>query len=267
MAENLGQHFLRDKGALDAIVATGDLSDGDVVLEVGPGEGALTRPLLETGAKVVAVEKDPALVEKLKNIFKNEIEDGQLQVLQSDIRDINPAENELLAGGYKLVANIPYYLTGQLIEETLSSPHQPEKVVLLVQKEVAERIIAADAKESILSLSVKVFGTPSIVQEVPAASFDPPPKVDSAILEISAINRDFFQDVDEDRFFSLIKRGFGQKRKTLANNLDTDPRFEKEQAQVAIKAVGLKPAIRAEKLSLEDWRKLYQQLSTENVSD
>ncbi|MEX2514557.1 MAG: 16S rRNA (adenine(1518)-N(6)/adenine(1519)-N(6))-dimethyltransferase RsmA [Candidatus Paceibacterota bacterium] len=264
MGENLGQHFLKDEAALAAIVAAGKLSPTDTVLEVGPGEGALTTPLLETGAKVVAVEKDPALVEKLQETFAEEIESGELKVIQADIRDLDP--EELFANQpYKVIANIPYYLTGQLIEETLASPHQPEKVVLLVQKEVAERIIAAGGKESILSLSVKVFGTPRIVQVVPRDCFDPPPKVDSAILEISAISRDFFTNISEEDFFSLIKRGFGQKRKTLANNLDTDPRFEKDQTKKALEKCGLKANIRAERLTTDDWKRLKQELSTSHV--
>ena len=264
MGENLGQHFLKDEKALQAIVAAGDLSANDVVLEVGPGKGALTKPLLETGAKVVAVEKDPALVEKLNETFQTEVKSGQLEVIQADIRDLDTKE---LVGdqGYKVIANIPYYLTGQLIQETLASQHQPEKVVLLIQKEVADRIIAEDGKESILSLSVKVFATPKIVRNVPAASFDPPPKVDSAILEISSISRDLFSDVDEENFFALIKRGFGQKRKTLANNLATQPQFDKETAKKAIFDCELKAAIRAERLTIENWRCLFKGLSTKET--
>jgi len=264
MGENLGQHFLKDEAALAAIVAAGDLSASDTVLEVGPGEGALTRPLLQTGAKVVAVEKDPALIEKLKQVFQEETESGQLELIQSDIRDIDT--EELFADqSYKLVANIPYYLTGQLIEETLTSQHQPTKVVLLIQKEVAERIIAPDGKESILALSVKVFGKPEIIQIVPATSFDPPPKVDSAILEISAVSRNFFNDVDEAKFFALIKRGFGHKRKTLANNLATDPQFTKDKAERALGDCSLAVNIRAERLTLKNWRCLYERLSTKQM--
>lgn len=283
MGANLGQHFLNDEKALAAIVAAGNLSASDTVLEVGPGEGALTAPLLETGAKLVTVEKDPALVEKLKITFQPEIKSGQLEVFQSDIRDLNisnklPAKSSASparfdeasarrAGGYKLVANIPYYLTGQLIQETLASKHQPEKVVLLIQKEVAERIVADDGKESILSLSVKVFGTPRIVQAVLAASFTPPPKVDSAILEISDISRNFFKEIHEEEFFALIKRGFGHKRKTLANNLATDPRFDKKQAEAALTDCSLVPNIRAERLTLENWRCLYKKLAIRSHQD
>ncbi|MEX2368915.1 MAG: 16S rRNA (adenine(1518)-N(6)/adenine(1519)-N(6))-dimethyltransferase RsmA [Candidatus Paceibacterota bacterium] len=259
MGENLGQHFLKDKEALAAIVAAGELSSTDTVLEVGPGEGALTQPLLETGAKVVAVEKDPALIAELEQTFQSEIKSGQLELIQSDIRDLDVA-NKLKAVDYKLVANIPYYLTGQLIAETLTSTHQPTKVVLLIQKEVAERIIAADGKESILALSVKVFGTPEIIQVVPAESFSPPPKVDSAILQISDISRDFFSDLSEEEFFALIKRGFGHKRKTLANNLATDPRFTKEQTEKALEDCKLKTNIRAERLTLDNWRCLSENL-------
>lgn len=260
----MGQHFLKDEEALAAIVATGDLSDSDTVLEVGPGEGALTRPLLETGATIVAVEKDPTLVSELKNTFSDDITRGQLVVIQSDIRDLHP-EKLFVNQSYNVVANIPYYLTGKLIRTTLSNQHQPDGVVLLIQKEVAERIVASDNKESLLSLSVKVFGTPEIIRTVPAESFDPPPKVDSAILKITAISRDFFQNqnIDEADFFSLVKRGFGHKRKTLANNLATDPQFSKKQAEKAMQKCNIKKNIRAERLTIKDWECLLQKLSTE----
>jgi 16S rRNA (adenine1518-N6/adenine1519-N6)-dimethyltransferase len=261
MGENLGQHFLKDEKALAAIVAAGDLSADDVVLEVGPGKGALTAPLLETGAHIVAVEKDPALLNVLKDLFQEEVESGQLELIQSDIRDLKP-KKVIGNRNYKVIANIPYNLTGQLIQETLAGQHQPTKVVFLIQKEVAERIVAEDGKESILSLSVKVFGTPEIVQIVPAASFDPPPKVDSAILKISNISRYFFSDIKEKEFFSLIKRGFGHKRKTLANNIDTDPNFSKDQVLEALEKMNLKSRIRAERLTEAQWKRLLDKLST-----
>jgi 16S rRNA (adenine1518-N6/adenine1519-N6)-dimethyltransferase len=263
MGENLGQHFLKDKEALEAIVAAGDVSSHDTVLEVGPGEGVLTSPLLEAGAKVIAVEKDPALVSELQEKFSSQIADGQLEVHESDIRDLSIKD---LIGDteYKVIANIPYYLTGKLIQTTLSDQHQPTQVVLLIQKEVAERIIAANGKESILSLSVKAYGTPEITRIVPPESFEPAPRVESAVIKITAISRDFFSDLDEEDFFSLIKRGYGHKRKTLANNLDTDPRFNKKQAEKVLTEMSLSKRIRAEKLSTTDWKQLLGQLSTSN---
>jgi 16S rRNA (adenine1518-N6/adenine1519-N6)-dimethyltransferase len=261
MGENLGQHFLDDKNVLADIITAGELSSEDIVLEVGPGEGVLTQELLKKARRVVAVEKDPALARELQARFKKEIADGSLEVVPADIRDLDIANN-LKAMSYKLVANIPYYLTGQLFQQVLTAENQPKVVVLLVQKEVAERIIATDGKESILSLSVKVFGAPEIIRTVDRKSFTPPPKVDSAILKISDISRSFFKDIDESEFFALIKRGFAHKRKTLANNLATDPRFNKERVETALENIDTKKNIRAEKLGLQEWKSLYENLGS-----
>lgn len=238
--KSLGQHFLTSGSALTAIVETGTIEHGETILEIGPGKGVLTRELLVAGAKVIAIEKDRELVTLLKQKFAQQIASRRLTVREGDILTTNINNKR-----YKVIANIPYYITGAIIEKFLSAEQQPEHMVLLVQKEVAERIVARDGKESILSLSVKVYGTPRLVKTVSRGAFSPPPTVDSAILSIANISRNNFRDVDEEKFFALVKKGFGSKRKFLRSNIGASEEvFAK--CDIPLKA-------RAEDLTLTQW--------------
>ncbi len=266
--KSLGQHFLRSEKALRTIVEAGNLSPEDIVLEIGPGQGVLTRRLLEAGAKVVAVEKDDELFKYLNLEFKEEISNGRLELVHDDI--LKFIENcKLKIENYKLIANIPYNITGAVLEKFLSSDTQPSLMVLLVQDEVAKRIVARDKKESILSISVKAYGKPRYVERVLAGSFAPTPSVNSAIIAIEAINKDFFTlrpfegfnppagGFSEKAFFQLLKAGFKSKRKKLSSNLLTI--CDKEMIAETFQKLGMDENIRAEDVSL----KLWQELATE----
>lgn len=249
--KSLGQNFLTSRGVAEKIVATARLMRGDMVLEVGPGKGFLTRVLLSAGARVIAVEKDERLFALLSETFAEDIEKGALTLVSGDIRTFDIAGAGLSAGGYAVVANIPYYITGEIIRLFTEHDAPPKKMVLLVQKEVAERITAQDGKESILSMSVRAFGTPAYKGKVPARYFSPVPKVDSAILLIDHISGARFPaPADKERFFTVMKAGFSHKRKTLANNLKSV--FEDETAD-ALAVCGVAPRARAEELSLAQW--------------
>jgi 16S rRNA (adenine1518-N6/adenine1519-N6)-dimethyltransferase len=226
--KSLGQHFLRNAHYLNAVADAAEITKGDVVVEIGPGEGTLTEVLLARGARVVAIEKDARLIPMLKEKFSN----TNLEVIEGDALEFEPPKT------YKLVGNIPYYITGALLRTFLSSERQPSLLVFLMQKEVAERI-ARSKKESILSLSVKAYGEPKYVKTVPRGAFAPPPKVDSAILAVSGVSRKHFKNAaHEKKFFELVKKGFSSKRKKLSSNLgDIGPLGEK----------------RAEDLSLGEW--------------
>lgn len=242
--KSLGQHFLTSRGAIAAIIDSADLNKKDVVLEIGPGKGILTEALLEKVGQVIAVEKDHELFLWLGIQFANEIRTKKLILLNEDILDYEPK------GDYKIVANIPYNITGAIMEKFLSAKHQPSTMVLLVQKEVAERIVAKNEKESILSLSVKVYGEPKYIQTVKAGSFNPAPKVDSAILQINNISRNKFKQakITEDDFFKIVKTGFAHKRKTISNNLK-----EFKLSEDKLNACGAKMIDRAEDLTLDQW--------------
>jgi 16S rRNA (adenine1518-N6/adenine1519-N6)-dimethyltransferase len=257
---------------VDKIVATANLSNDDVVLEVGPGKGILTQTLLRSAGKVIAVEKDDALIYLLKEKFAQEIKEERLTFVRGDILKF---DFESLEEKFKIVANIPYYITGEFLRKVLSSNTQPTQMVLLVQKEVAERI-AKSKKESILSLSVKVYGEPKYIQTVKAGSFSPAPKVDSAILSIENISKQFFSNSEveplcsaEKRFFEVVKTGFAHKRKLLINNLGSfiDPERQangagKEILKKAFKQVKIDEKTRAEDISLEQWKQLLSVLSS-----
>src|SRR3989344_2639920 len=230
--KSLGQHFLTSRRAIWQIVGAGKIVAGETVLEIGPGKGVLTKALLESGARVVAIEKDRELVELLEKTFEKEIAVGGLKLINGDVLELETSDLGLRAGEYKIIANIPYYITGQFLRKFLSGDTQPQSMVLLLQKEVVSRIIARDGKESILSLSVKAYGTPRLVGKVSARDFRPAPKVDSAIIAIENISRGNFsgQDMEgaasdgasvqaENNFFSLLHAGFAHKRKKLIRNL------------------------------------------------
>ncbi len=254
--KSLGQHFLTSQGALRAIIDASDLKPTDTVLEIGPGKGILTTELLKHAGQVVAIEKDRELFLWLQIQFANEIRNKKLILLNEDILDFEPK------GDYKVVANIPYNITGAIMEKFLSAKPQPSSMTLLVQKEVAERIVARstssgqakEGKESILSLSVKVYGEPKYIQTVKAGSFNPPPKVDSAILQISNISRNKFNPpaggakVTEANFFKIVKAGFAHKRKTISNNLK-----ELKVNNEKLDTCGVKSIDRAEDLTLDQW--------------
>ncbi len=250
--KSLGQNFLRSKTALAKIIGAGDLKPDDVVLEVGPGDGVLTLELLARAGKVTSVEKDNRLIPVLRQKFSAEISSGKLDLIHGDILDFSPSSHNLKAASYKLIANIPYYITGQLIRKFLESEHQPSRMVLLLQKEVAERVVARDGKESLLSLSVKAYGTARIIAPVPAGSFVPAPKVDSAILAITDISKKFFGPVSEEKFFGILKTGFAHKRKKLAGNLKNSYSY----IENTLKNLGIEQNARPENLSLSDWRNL-----------
>ena len=247
--KSLGQHFLRSTRALEKIIEAGKLSVEDIVLEIGPGQGVLTERLVEKVKKVIAVEKDDELFSNLKEKFKEETNSGQLELIHDDILNLSTSDLQT----YKLVANIPYNITGAILEKFLSAESQPEKMVLLVQKEVAERIVARDGKESILSVSVKAYGTPLYIDRVLAGSFVPAPQVDSAIISIESISKRFFQNFSEKEFFTLLKAGFSSKRKKLSSNLSN---YGKEEVGEAFQKLNLDENTRAEELNVENWQKL-----------
>jgi 16S rRNA (adenine1518-N6/adenine1519-N6)-dimethyltransferase len=242
---------LKSKQAIVDMIRAADISRGEKVLEIGPGKGVLTEALLEAGAHVITVEADRELIPFLQEKFAEEIEEGKLKLVQGNILDVSPSTS-LGTTSYKLVANIPYYITGAIIRKFLEAKNQPKSMTLLVQKEVAERIVARDGKESILSLSVKAYGTPKIVTKVPKRYFSPEPKVDSAIIHIGNISKNNFKGLSEEKFFEIIRTAFAQKRKTLAKNLRI---FRLEPPNGLVD-----PKIRAEDLSLKDFILLAKKL-------
>ena len=258
--KSLGQHFLNSPHVLAQIIEAAKLKPGEPVLEIGPGTGVLTKSLLETDAKVVAVEKDSRALSMLEQRFANEVKDGRLSVKEGDILTVDRStlvvgdkNSPLEDGKYALVANIPYYITGAILETFLETAPRPNRMVLLVQKEVADRICARDAKESILSVSVKAFGTPKLIANVPRGAFTPPPTVESAILAIENITAAPFLEkgLEIRLFFRLLKAGFAHKRKFLKRNLETV--VEPAAIDAAWQKLGLDQKVRAEDLTPKQW--------------
>ena len=261
--KSLGQHFLRSASAVRAIVASGKTTSTDTVLEIGPGEGVLTVAILATGARVIAIEKDADLIPILSERFEKEIQSGQLTLLHMDVLDFSPKAHGLAKGGYKLIANIPYYITGAIMEQFLENECPPSCIVVLIQKEVAQRAVSRDGKESILSISVKAFGTPRITAKVPASAFRPAPKVDSAVLTIENISTLKFSEggatpQEIRRFFSIVRAGFAHKRKLLIRNLEDVAK--KEDIGKAFSYLNLSPLTRAETVPVEIWIELAKEL-------
>lgn len=251
--KSLGQHFLKSEKALGQIVEAGDISADDVVLEIGPGQGALTERLLARAKKVIAIEKDHELIPLLREKFFREIHSKKLELIEADILKWDPSTLE--TNNYKLIANIPYYITGAIIEQFLSTANQPSAMVLLMQKEVAERIVAKDKKQSVLSIAVSAYGTPKIIAKVPAGAFAPAPKVDSTIISIEHISRDFFDGIDERSFFALLKFVFGKKRKQIGGSL-AEFIGDRAAALAMLDAIGIEQKTRPEELPLSAWKRL-----------
>lgn len=256
--KSLGQNFLTSIPARMAIVAAGELTEKDTVLEIGPGKGFLTEGLLQSGAHVIALEKDRDLKPLLEEKFAQEVKEKRLLLVEGDALTYEPTSLN-----YKLIANIPYYITGAILSRYLSHTNQPKKMVVLVQKEVAERVLARDGKESLLSLSVKCYGNPRIPYRVSKGSFNPVPKVDSAVLEISNISRtNFKHEYHEAIFFKLIHAAFAHKRKfALSNIRNTNPNWHIE---ALFEHFSLSPKVRAEDVKLESWLSISLRIATQS---
>ncbi|HET9174589.1 MAG TPA: 16S rRNA (adenine(1518)-N(6)/adenine(1519)-N(6))-dimethyltransferase RsmA [Candidatus Saccharimonadales bacterium] len=250
----LGQHWLTDMASLSAMAAAADVQPGDTVLEIGPGTGTLTEVLLAKQARVVAIEKDDTLVAQLVDQFAED--DFTVQT-----GDILSFDYSSLPDDYKAVANIPYYLTSNLIRVLSESNHPPTTAVLLIQKEVAERVAAQPGAMSLLSVTAQFYWDVRLDRDVPAHLFTPPPKVDSKILCLTHRPQPLFPDVDPKAFFRVVKAGFSQKRKTLTNSLSAGLQLSREQVSTVLQAAGIMPTARAQVLSLDAWYALYQALS------
>lgn len=261
--KSLGQHFLTSPLVPRLMCDAADLAPGDFVVEIGPGTGVLTKEILDRGATVVALEADQRAITFLAQTFEAEIKARKLTIIHCDVRSLEVASLPIPAGrNYKVVANIPYYLSGLLFRTFLAAPRQPSTLVYLVQKEVAKRATASlkrGEKESLLSLSIKAYGEPRYIKTVSRGHFTPPPKVDSGIIAITNISRHRFAMYDETRFFELLHLGFGQKRKQLLGNLT--PTFDRNQLMGAFHTLEITTTIRAEDLSIDDWFRLAHALS------
>ncbi len=246
--KSFGQHFLKAPWVTGKMLAAAHVEEGDAVFEIGPGKGVLTKALLARGARVYAVEKDKSLRPFLEEKFADEIRRGRLTLRFADVLDLKESPLPL---HYKMVANIPYYITGEIMRKFLTAQKKPSSMTLLVQHEVAKRI-ARDPKESVLSLSVKAYGKPSYVAKVTRGAFQPAPRVDSAILHIAEVSEKNFKNAREEKlFFKLVKAGFAHKRKFLARNLEAV--LPKEEIEKFFKDNAMNEKTRAENVPLPLW--------------
>lgn len=291
--KSLGQNFLTSKPIAKSIALAGKPNLDETVVEIGPGEGFLTEELLKICNKIIVIEKDHRLIPILNEKFKDEVKSKKLHIIEGDILEINieklmtsdldairgdnedcdqAVQNSTVRGAtrvidkgerqiwshYRIIANIPYYITGQIIRKFLETNTKPISMTLLLQKEVAERIIARDGKESLLSLSVKIFGEPSIIRTVGRGAFNPIPNVDSAVLNIEEISNKKLGEVNQDDFFKVIHAGFAHKRKQLLPNLSNV--FNKDRVSQALIDLKINPKIRAEDVKLDDWIKITKKI-------
>jgi len=252
--KRLGQSFLIDKNILEKIINAANLSKNDIVLEIGPGLGSLTKELAKRVKRVIAIEKDKVMARVLEKTLKeNKI--NNVEIINKDILKI--PNYELLITNYKLIANLPYYITSPVIRKFLEAENRPQQMILMVQKEVAERIIAKNNKMSLLSVSVQFYAKPEIISYVSKDSFYPKPKVDSAIIKITPQQT---PEINIKKFFELVKISFSSKRKKLKNNITPWLKMEKPDFEKILKELKINPNIRAENLSIKDWLKLFHRL-------
>lgn len=250
--KSLGQHWLKDPEILADIAEAAELTGDDVVLEIGPGLGTLTSRLLARANSVTAVEFDTDLARKLPGQFPGK----KLAVVNQDILQFDLNQ---LPKNYKVVANVPYYITSKIVEKLMTAENKPSVAVLLVQKEVAERIAAEAGNMSVLSVSVQIFAEAELDIEVPRQFFTPPPKVDSQVVVLRTRNNPLITPEDQRDFFRIVKAGFSAKRKKLRSSLSGGLRIDKIVAEELLKNAGISPDARAEDLAITDWRRLLKE--------
>lgn len=252
--KRLGQNFLIEESELRKIIDIAQIGSNNTVLEIGPGLGSLTRLLAEQSQRVVAVELDEKLIPPLKELLSSF---PNVQLVQGDILALN-LDHLLGEISYRVVANIPYYITSALIRHLLEAKAKPYQMVLTVQREVAERITAKPGDMSLLALSVQVYGAPEVMARIPAEAFYPAPAVDSAVVRVNLYPEPIMPTGRLSFFFRLAKAGFSQKRKTLRNSLSAGMHWSPPQAEAVLRSAGIDPQRRAETLSLEEWGKLVE---------
>nr|MBD3359319.1 ribosomal RNA small subunit methyltransferase A [Candidatus Buchananbacteria bacterium] len=265
-----GQNFLIDQSVLQKIIKAAELKKNGYILEIGPGFGILTKELIKTAQKVLSVELDKSLVYFLQHQFKGI---SNLQILPADILAIKNSELSQILGSqdYKLVANLPYSITKAVLRKFLSFEPKPSQIIVLVQKEVAQKILAKPGQMNILALTVLFYGQPKLIDYVAKSSFYPQPKVDSAILKIKihkqtisdeikkVLDKKTIANFQEKKFWQLVKIGFSSPRKQLHNNLAAGLKLDNLQVKKILKKNGLRQDIRPQELSLENWAYFYQQ--------
>ncbi len=250
--KSLGQNFLVDQHALEKVVDSAGIQPDDQVLEIGAGLGSLTRFLARAARRVVAVEIDQHLLPVLSEVLRPE---KNVELIHADILKLDPAQL-MQQDGYYVAANIPYYITSAIIRHLLEADIKPSRLVLTIQKEVAQRICAPAGSLSLLALSVQVYGQPTIVAKIPAGAFYPPPTVDSAIIRVDLFPQPIIPLPQIETFFMLAKAGFGQKRKMLRQSLAGGLPINSSQAIEMLTACGIDPTRRAETLALHEWKTL-----------
>jgi len=260
--KSLGQNFLVDEGALAKVAAAAELGPEETVLEIGPGLGSLTRHLAVSARRVVAVELDEGLLPALREVLKPH---PNVEVVHGDILNLSPLALGL-PPGYKVAANIPFYITSAVIRHLLEAEARPARIVLTVQREVAERICARPGEMSLLAVSVQFYSVPRIVARIPAGAFFPRPNVDSAVVRLEVLAHWAVDVGDSETFFRVVKAGFGQKRKQLRNALSGSLRLTGPQVEAWLGRAGVDPRRRAETLALEEWGALCRTLEKPSQS-
>jgi 16S rRNA (adenine1518-N6/adenine1519-N6)-dimethyltransferase len=259
-----GQNFLTDARILESIVDAAQVGPDETILEIGPGLGHLTRALARRAGRVVAVEIDHALAEKLTADFADA---PNVEIIPGDILQFEPVE--WLARGhataqvvpFKVVANLPYYITSAVLRHILQAAHKPRVVVVMVQREVAQRIVAQPPQMSLLAVSVQFFARAQIVRTIAAGAFSPRPKVDSAVVRLDVFEHPPLAEKDTVRFFEIVRAGFGERRKQLRNSLARGLALDPDAVVAALARAHIDPTRRAETLSLDEWRRLHRELS------
>ena len=251
----LGQHFLSDNRIVAQIIAAADLGPQEVVVEVGPGRGALTRRLVQSAGRVIAIEKDPQLAASLAARLSNP---ANLVTAEDDARTADIATLVGPGAAYKVVANLPYYAANPIIRRFLESDPKPAIVVVMVQREVAQSMAAAAGSMSLLSVAVQFYARPRIVCQVPPRAFHPPPKVSSSVVRLDVLPQPVLEVKDPQGFFDFVRAGFSAPRKQLRNSLGQGLRTSGELAGEILASANVDARRRAETLALEEWGQLYQ---------
>ncbi|MFQ6100009.1 MAG: 16S rRNA (adenine(1518)-N(6)/adenine(1519)-N(6))-dimethyltransferase RsmA [Anaerolineae bacterium] len=265
-SKGLGQNFLLDRTALEKIVAAAELTPGDVVLEVGAGLGTLTERLAQNAGHVVAVELDQRLMAVLRDVLAD---CEGITLIQGDILALDPAalisatsvQHALSDMHYKVVANLPYYITSAVLRHLLEASLKPRRMVVTVQREVAERIVAKPGRMSLLAVSVQFYGRPRLLFRIKPGGFYPSPGVESAVVQVDLHTTPPVPAEDTDAFFRVVRAGFAQRRKQLRNGLAAGLRRSPEEVTTRLREVGVDPRRRAQTLALEEWARVARVLS------